>query len=88
MRLDAPRSRAADAPAAACGPAWSVRRDRWWRTADAANGAAELRLARFEFFERELQLRDLRVQLFRGAAELHALQSQQLDLQLLDQDIA
>ena len=44
--------------------------------------------ARLELLQRELELRDLRIELFGGATEAQALQAQQLDPQLLDQDIA
>jgi hypothetical protein len=39
-------------------------------------------------FQCEFELRDLRIELFGGSPEAHALQAQQLDPELLDQYIA
>lgn len=50
-------------------------------------GNRQRRFARLEFFERELELRDLRIELLRGAPELHPSQLRQLQLQLLDLQI-
>src|SRR5690606_9190396 len=51
-------------------------------------GRRDLSLASFEFFQRELELRDLRIELLGRSSEAHTLQAQQLDPELLDQHIA
>ena len=50
-------------------------------------GARQCRFARLEILERELELGDLRIELLRGAPELHPSQARQLQLQLLDLEI-
>jgi hypothetical protein len=47
-----------------------------------------LRLARFEFFQLQLQLFDLAVQLFGRKAKLHAAQLGDQQLQVLDPGLA
>src|SRR6185437_13107004 len=42
----------------------------------------------FELLQGKLQLRDLRIERFGGATELHPLETRQLQLQLLDEHIA
>src|SRR5690606_9660884 len=61
---------------------------RFGRLKIAALQRRELRFARLELLERQLKLRDPRIELLARATEPQPLQLRQLDLQLLDLDLA
>ena len=73
---------------------WLTRQVLWNRTSDRLiphrlrRWRRQARFLGLELFELELQLRDLCIELFGGAAEVHALQLLDLQLELVDLDLS